>query len=110
MAVAGQTFYSFILDNLRSLGALKAMGGKQWTALPHAIIASFYRWIFRIWHRARFNCSFGFSSLKTGQPPFYMPYMIPLFTLGLVILICFAAALLSIRRISQLEAAEVFRA
>ena len=52
---------------------------------------------------------FGFGTLKSGQPPFYMPYQIPLITFCLILLICSLTALISIRRISKLEAAEVFR-
>src|SRR5688572_2620094 len=33
MLVAGQTFYTFVLDNLRHFAALKAMGTTNWTVL-----------------------------------------------------------------------------
>ncbi len=109
VAVAGQTFYSFILENLGSLGALKAMGASHALLsrmlLLQACVAGFIGYGMGLGLAA----IFGFSTLKSGQPPFYMPYLIPLITLVFIMMICFVAALLSIRRISKLETAEVFR-
>jgi putative ABC transport system permease protein len=31
IAICGQTFYTFVLENIRHLGALKAMGTSNWT-------------------------------------------------------------------------------
>ncbi len=52
---------------------------------------------------------FGLITLKSGQPPFFMPIQIPVATFGLILLICIISASLAIRRISKLETAEVFR-
>jgi len=52
---------------------------------------------------------FGLAVLKGGQPPFMLPYQLPLFTLFVILLICMLAALLGIRRVYKLEPAVVFR-
>ena len=51
---------------------------------------------------------FGLAVVKTGQPPFLLPYQLPLFTLVVILFICMFAALLGIRKIYKLEPAVVF--
>lgn len=109
IAVAGQTFYSFILENLTSLGALKAMGASNFLLCRMLLLQAFVVGFIGYGIGIGLAAAFGFGTLKNGQPPFFMPYHIPLMTFGLIIFICFLAALISIRRISKLEAAEVFR-
>ena len=52
---------------------------------------------------------FGMVVMRTGQPPFLLPYQLPLATLVVILLICSLAALLGIRKIYKLEPAVVFR-
>ena len=47
--------------------------------------------------------------LGKGQPPFMLPYQLPLFTLVVILLICTLAALVAIRKVCRLEPAVVFR-
>lgn len=109
IGVAGQTFYSFILENLGNLGALKAMGASNSLLYRmitlQAIVAGFIGYGIGL----GLASLFGIVSLKNGQPPFYMPIQVPIATFVMISLICIASASLAIRRISKLEAAEVFR-
>lgn len=109
LAVAGQTFYSFVLENLPSLGALKAMGGSNGLLCRMLLLQAFTVGFIGYGIGVGLAALFGFGTLKSGQPPFYMPYQIPILTFCVVICICFLTALLAIRRISKLEPAEVFR-
>lgn len=109
IAVAGQTFYSFILENLRSLGALKAMGASNALLCRMILLQAFIVGFIGYGIGVGIASLFGLGTLKSGQPPFYMSFHIPLFTFCLINLICSVAALIGIRRISKLEAAEVFR-
>lgn len=109
VAVAGQTFYSFVLENLGNLGALKAMGASNALLRRMLLLQAFVVGFIGYGLGVGLASLFGFSTLKNGQPPFYMPYHTPLVTLGLIFLICSVVALISIRRISQLDPAEVFR-
>ena len=52
---------------------------------------------------------FGMMVLKKGQPPFMLPYQLPLFTFVVIMLICTLAALMGIRRVYKVEPAMVFR-
>ncbi|WP_068469463.1 ABC transporter permease [Candidatus Protochlamydia phocaeensis] len=109
IAVAGQTFYSFILENLGNLGALKAMGASNSLLCRMLLLQAFLIGFIGYGIGIGLAAAFGFATLKNGQPPFYMPYQILFLSLGMIILICSVAAFLSIRRISKLDAAEVFR-
>lgn len=110
VGIAGQTFYSFINENLKNLGALKAMGASNQLLYRMVILQALVVGLLGYGIGLGLASLFGYISLKNGQPPFFMPLAIPLFTLFMVILICIFSALLSIRRISKLETAEVFRA
>lgn len=109
VAVSGQTFYTFILENLGNLGALKAMGASNSLICRMLIIQALSVGFIGYGIGVGLAGIFGFITLKTGQPPFYMPYQVLLGTFTLVLFICSFAALIGIQRISKLEPAEVFR-
>jgi putative ABC transport system permease protein len=110
IAVSGQTFYSFILENLGNLGALKAMGANNRLLRRMLILQALVAGIVGYGIGLGLTSIFGFIALKRLQPPFYMPYQVPLLTLCTILLICMFSAFLGIRKVSKLEAAEVFRA
>jgi putative ABC transport system permease protein len=109
IAVSGQTFYSFVLENLRHLGALKAMGASNGLIARMLLVQAFTVGIIGYGLGVGLTVIFGLAVLKTGQPPFLLPYQLPLFTLIVILLICAFAALLGIRKIYKLEPAVVFR-
>ena len=110
IAVCGQTFYTFILENLGSIGALRAMGATNGLICKMLIFQAFFVGFIGYGIGTGLASIFGFISIKTGQPPFHMPPMIPFVVFFLVLAICMLSAALGIRRISKLEPAEVFRA
>lgn len=109
IAVAGQTFYSFILENLGNLGALKAMGASNGLLCRLLLLQAFLVGFIGYGIGLGLASLFGFATLKSGQPPFYMSIYVPFFTLSIILFICSFSALLGIRKISKLEPAEVFR-
>lgn len=109
IAVCGQTFYSFVLDNLRNLGAFKAMGASNRMLAAMLIMQALAVGFLGYGCGLGLATLFGFSVLEKGQPPFYMPQILPLVTLVAILTICIFAALLGIRKIRQLEPAIVFR-
>ena len=108
-AIAGQTFYTFVLENLRHLGALKAMGASDGLLARMLLLQALIVGLLGYGIGVGLSALFGFLVLEKGQPPFIMPYQIPLGTLVVVLLICGFAALLGIRKVRQLEPAVVFR-
>lgn len=109
VGIAGQTFYSFIIENLGNLGALKAMGASNKLLYRMIVLQAFTVGIIGYGVGLGLAALFGYATLKTGQPPFYMPPAIPIFTLIMVLLICTLSSFIAVRRISKLETAEVFR-
>ncbi len=109
MAVSCQTFYSFVLENMRHLGALKAMGASNGTLCLMLITQAFTVGIIGYGIGLLGTSGFAMGALKNEQPPFYMPEFVPFAVLGVVLGICSLAALLGIWRVSKLEPAMVFR-
>jgi putative ABC transport system permease protein len=109
VSIACQTFYAFVLDNLKHLGALKAMG-----------MSNFRLSLMLLLQAATVGCigfglgllgtaGFAMAAIEKGQPPFYMPWQVPVFSFFVIQLICMLAALIGIVRLSFYEPAMVFR-
>ena len=109
VAISGQTFYSFVLENLKHLGALKAMGASNGLISRMLLLQAWTVGFIGYGLGVGLTVAFGLLVLDKGQPPFALPYQLPLFTLVIILLICTLAALLGIRKIYRLEPAVVFR-
>ena len=110
MAIACQTFYAFVLDNLKHLGALKAMGMSNFRLSMMLIVQALTVGIIGFGLGLLATSGFAMGAIKNGQPPFYMPWQIPVIAFIAVQLICMLAALMGIIRLSLYEPAMVFRA
>ncbi len=109
MAVSCQTFYSFVLENMRHLGALKAMGASNGTLCLMLIAQAFTAGLIGYGIGLLGTAGFAMGAMKNEQPPFYMPQFVPFAALAVVLGICTLAALMGIWRVSKLEPAMVFR-
>jgi putative ABC transport system permease protein len=109
VAISGQTFYSFVLENLRHLGALKAMGASSGLLARMLLLQAFTVGLIGYGIGVGLAAAFGFAVLPGGQPPFLLETASLLRTGVAIVIICSFAALLGIRRVAKLEAAIVFR-
>lgn len=109
IAIAGQTFYLFIYDNLRYLAALKAMGARMPTLAAMVFLQAFAVGFVGYGLGVGLTAVFGFKVLKAGQPPFFMPWQVPVFVAGVIVLICCFSATIGLIRIAKLEPAVVFK-
>lgn len=109
LAISSQTFYSFILENLRNLGALKAMGASDGTLARMVMLQTLTVGLIGYGCGVGLATLFGLIVLKKGMPPFYLPWQLPLVTLAAILFICWLAASMGIRKIRSLEPAVVFR-
>jgi putative ABC transport system permease protein len=109
LAISSQTFYSFVLENLRHLGALKAMGASDGTLARMIMLQTLTVGLIGYGCGVGLATLFGLAVLKKGMPPFFMPWQLPVATLAAILFICWLAASLGIRKIRQLEPAVVFR-
>jgi putative ABC transport system permease protein len=109
LAICSQTFYSFILENLRNLGAMKAMGATDGMLCRMLLLQAFTVGLVGYGCGTGLAALIGFVLLKKEMPPFFMPWQLPLGVLAIVLWICAVSALLGIRKIRALEPAIVFR-
>lgn len=109
VAISGQTFYAFVLENTRNLAALKAMGASNGTLCRMLIVQSLAVGLIGYGIGLGLVTLIGNAVLRLGKVPFLLLWQLPVASLIAVIGISILAALLGIWRITRLEPAIVFR-
>jgi putative ABC transport system permease protein len=108
LLVAGQTFYTFVLDNLRHFGALKAMGVSNARIVAmmtvQVFVVALLGYGLGVGGASITGAAFAGSGLA-----FEMPWVIPVIGLGAVLLCCTLAGFLSLIRVLRVEPGVVFR-
>ncbi|MDP1581790.1 MAG: ABC transporter permease [Candidatus Didemnitutus sp.] len=107
--ISGQTFYSFVHENTRNLGALKAMGASAGTLCLMLILQAFAVGFIGYGVGMGAVAFLGENMLRLGKVPFLLLWQIPVIVGAAVFVICTLSALLGIIRVARLEAAIVFR-
>ena len=107
-AIAGQTFYSFTMENLRQFGVLKAMGASNWTLLRMILLQAMLVGVIGYGLGVGLTSLFGWAMRNTILA-FKFPWQLLVFSGLGVTLICIFAALISIRKVITLEPAVVFK-
>lgn len=110
IAISCQTFYAFVLDNLKHLGALKAMGMSNFRLSVMLLCQALTVGLIGFGLGLLATSGFAMGAIEKGQPPFVMPWQIPVVAFCVIQFICMIAALLGIIRLSLYEPAMVFRA
>ena len=108
VAIAGQTFYQFTLENLRHFGALKAMGTGNGTLLKMILVQAAMVGAMGYGIGVGLASFFGFVTRDT-ELSFVLPWWLMLGTGAAVVVICAAASLLSMVKVLRLEPAIVFK-
>lgn len=109
VAVSGQTFYSFVLENLRHLAALKAMGASNGLLARMLIVQALIVGCVGFGIGVGLTSVFGHISYAKDAIPFFMSHHVLFGTLAAVMFICMLSAFLGIMRLRKLDVAEVFR-
>ena len=110
VAIAGQTFYLFTLENLKQFGALKAMGTSNPRIVGMIMVQALV--VGLIGYGLGMGGTSLFFTLTQGAIPlkgFHMIWQVMVGTAGAVAIIVTLASLLSIRKVLVLEPAVVFR-
>jgi putative ABC transport system permease protein len=109
VAISGQTFYNFTLDNLRYFGTLKAMGTTNRKLLR--MISLQAAEVGAIGYGLGIGAASAWGGILSGrtQIAFQFPWQLMLMSAAAVMVICVGAAVLSIRKVIKLEPAIVFR-
>lgn len=108
IAIAGQVFYSFTLENLRHFGALKAMGASD--------VKLFQMISVQVLHVAAigYGIGVGIASLfgylfANTELAFRLPWQLLLGSAVAVFIVSLLAAIISLRKVLKLEPAIVFK-
>lgn len=109
VAISGQTFYNFTLDNLRYFGTLKAMGARNGMLLRmillQALVVGGIGWGLGVGAASAWGLFIGGRT----QLAFRLPWHLLVASAIAVLVICLSSAALSIRKVMKLETAVVFR-
>jgi putative ABC transport system permease protein len=109
VAVAGQTFYLFVHENLRFMAALKAMGARTSTLAGMVLLQALTVGFIGYGLGVGLAAWFGNAVLKGGEPPFYLPWQVLAFTGGIILFICCFSAAIGMLKILRAEPAMVFK-
>lgn len=107
-AIAGQTFYSFTVDNIKYFGTLKAMGASNKLLLQMIILQALIVGLIGYGMGVGLASLTYFLSLKS-ELAFKMPWQVLAISGSAVTLICIIAAILSMLKVVFLETAIVFK-
>ena len=109
MAIAGQTFYLFTVENLKQFGALKAIGASTGMLARMILLQSFTVGFIGFGVGVGLATFFGLTIAGEGRLPFIetWPLLIGVFTA--LLSICAISSVISIRKLAKLEPAIVFR-
>jgi putative ABC transport system permease protein len=110
-AVVGQTFYIFVLENLRQFGSLKAMGVANQTILRMVLLQSMV--VAGIGYAIGIGLCAAFfeftSRVSINLRGFELPWQVAAGTAGAVLVIIIIASLASVRKVMVVDPAIVFR-
>jgi putative ABC transport system permease protein len=109
MAIAGQTFYLFTVENLRQFGALKAMGASTLTLARMILLQAFTVGLTGYGVGIGLATVFGYLTASGGNLPFVETWQLLLLVLVALLAICIVSAAVSILKLARLEPAIVFR-
>jgi putative ABC transport system permease protein len=108
-AIAGQTFYTFTLENLNQFGSLKAMGVTNLRLLGMVLMQAGVVGAIGYGLGVGLAALFGELAHRISNLAFYMPWQVLAGTAGAVGVIVMLSSLVSIRKVLVLEPAVVFR-
>jgi putative ABC transport system permease protein len=109
LVISGQTYYTFILENARSIAAFKAMGASMPLLIRMLVTQSVVAGLIGFGIGVGLAAGFGYLTAPKGQPPFFLLPEILFGVGGFILLITISAALLGIVKVARMDPDTVFR-
>ena len=109
IAIAGQTFYAFILENIPNFCVLVAMGATNKMLYRMMILQAAIVGLMGYGFGMGVTGIFGRIVIKAGQPPFFLRPDIFFITFVAIFFICCFSVMIAGRRLKEIEPAQVFR-
>lgn len=107
--VSAQTFYNFILDNLRHFGTLKAVGVTNWAIVLMVMAQILVVGSLGIGIGVGLASSMGYFFARVGPGAFLLPWQTPVFVAVSLLAASFIAGAMSLIKVLRLEPAIVFK-
>src|SRR5688500_18702606 len=108
VAIAGQTFYSFTIENLKQFGALKAMGTNNGTLLRMILLQAVIVGVIGYGIGVGLASLFGLLA-RNSELAFRLPWQGLAVTAAALTIICMVSAVISLLKVMRLEPAIVFK-
>lgn len=108
-AIAGQTLYSFVFENIKQFGTFKAIGISNRKLIGMVLLQSSAVALIGFGIGAGILSIMGFLVPKDADLGFYTPYQLMLLSFVIVYAFCILASLISIQKVLKIEPAIVFR-
>ncbi|MFO0782858.1 MAG: ABC transporter permease [Phycisphaerales bacterium] len=108
VAISGQMFYNFTLDNLKYFGAMKAMGATTARLLSLVALQGMVAGVLGLGIGLGATALVGLT-IPQDRLAFKLTWHIPLIAAGAVVFIVVASSLFSMRRVVKLDPSEVFQ-
>jgi putative ABC transport system permease protein len=109
VAIAGQTFYLFVHENIRHLAALKAMGASNTLLAEMVFLQAFVVGAAGYGLGTGLTAFLGGIFMSKGEPPFFLPWEVLAFAGAIIVFICLLAATIGLVKVFRAEPAVVFR-
>ena len=106
--ISGQTFYMFVVDNLRLFATLKAMGAANWVIARMVFLQTVFVGLIGFGVGLGGACLSGIGFSRIGLA-FNMPWQVPAASVVAIMGCCLFAAALGLVRVLRLEPAIVFK-
>jgi putative ABC transport system permease protein len=109
LAISGQTFYLFTVENLRYYATFKAIGATDGQVAVMVVRQAVLVGCLGLALGLGLATAFGIFADSTAKLAFYMPWQVVAITCASVMLMILMASLLSLRKLVSLDPAELFR-
>ena len=110
LSISGQTFYTFILENLEKFGALKAIGAKGSELVAMILFQAFFTCLLG------YGLGVGLSTVMIGVAKLRLPDYAAMITypnlgtaLGMVLVIAGISSYIGMRKVLRIEPFDIFR-
>lgn len=109
LAISGQTFYLFTVENLRYYATFKAIGATDGQVAAMVVRQAIVVGLLGLALGLGLASAFGIFANSTAKLAFFMPWQVVAITCVAVMLMILLASLLSLRRLFHLDPADLFR-
>lgn len=108
-AIAGQTLYTFVMENSRQFGTFKAIGIQDGTLIKMVLLQSLTVGLIGFGIGSGLVAAMGLAIPDNANIAFFTPIEVVVGAFVVVVGFCLLASVISIRQILKLDPAMVFR-